>query len=54
MVMSLTDGYSDIDRIVGDYNWIRNNIPLTFIITKNGTIPNTKNSIGNIMNIKMN
>ena len=32
MVISLTDGYSDIEDIYQGYKWIKNNVPLTFTI----------------------
>ena len=54
MVICLTDGYSDIEYEYSKYNWIKNNIPLVFILTKSG-----KNSlyldktIGSIQEIKM-
>jgi predicted metal-dependent peptidase len=54
MVISLTDGYSDIENIISRYDWIKNNTPLTFIITKGGKLPAIDNAIGNILNIKMN
>lgn len=54
MVICLTDGYSDIEYQYSKYDWIKNNIPLVFILTKSG-----KNSlyldktIGSIQEIKM-
>src|SRR6056297_3259615 len=32
IVMSLTDGYSDIERNYKKYKWIKNNTPLVFIV----------------------
>lgn len=31
MIISLTDGYSDIERVYKNYEWIKNNTPLVFI-----------------------
>lgn len=54
MVICLTDGYSNIECIISNYNWIKNNIPLTLIITKDGNIPNLSNKLGAILSIQMN
>ena len=35
MVISLTDGYSDIEHLYKNYNWIKNNTPLIFVCTSN-------------------
>jgi len=54
MVISLTDMYSDIGSYYKDYNWIRNNIPLTFIITKGGKLISFDSSYTNISQIMIN
>lgn len=56
MVISLTDGYSDIESCYIDpkYEWIKNNIPLIFIITKSGKNLDLDQSYGTISQIKIN
>jgi len=54
MVMSLTDMYSDIESTYRKYEWIKNNIPLVFIITQDGSMLNFDQSFGNITQIKIN
>jgi hypothetical protein len=54
MVISLTDMASDIDYNYKKYEWIKNNLPLVFIITKDGSMLNLDSSFGNITQIKMN
>lgn len=54
MVISLTDSYSDVEYIFKNYEWIKNNLPLVFIITHDGKIMNLETSFGNISQIKMN
>jgi predicted metal-dependent peptidase len=51
MVISLTDGYSDIERVYKNYNWIKNNTPLTFIINNNSFTFNTDYPEINIIRI---
>lgn len=40
MVISLTDGYSDIDNIVNQFNWIKNNTPLVIASTSDWEFKN--------------
>ncbi|HQF37271.1 MAG TPA: hypothetical protein PLL26_06580 [Candidatus Dojkabacteria bacterium] len=54
MVICLTDMYSDIERVYKNYEWIKNNLPLVFIITKNGEMLDFDSSFGNITQIKIN
>ena len=54
MVISLTDMASDIDYCYKKYEWIKNNIPLVFIVTQDGSILNLDTSFGNITQIKIN
>lgn len=54
MVISLTDMCSDIESQYKQYEWIRNNLPLVFIITQDGSIINLDNTFGNITQIKIN
>jgi len=54
MVISLTDCYSDIERIYKKYNWIKNKLPLTFVITKSGGTLNLEKDHGNILQIRIN
>jgi predicted metal-dependent peptidase len=48
MVISLTDMASDIDYNYKKYEWIKNNLPLVFVITKDGSMLNLDSSFGNI------
>jgi len=54
MVISLTDMASDIESCYKQQEWIHNNLPLVFIITKDGSILNLDNSFGSITQIKIN
>jgi len=56
MVISLTDGYSDIESYYQNpkFEWIKNNIPLVFIITKDGNGMSLDQTYGNISQIKIN
>lgn len=54
MVISLTDNYSDIQYEYKKYNWIKNNLPLVLIVTKNGTILSLEEGYGDIVQIKIN
>lgn len=54
MVISLTDMASDIESCYKQQEWIKNNLPLVFIITKDGSILNLDNSFGSITQIKIN
>jgi predicted metal-dependent peptidase len=54
MVISLTDMYSDIENIYKNYTWIKNNLPLCFIITPSGKPLRFENGYGDIVQIKMN
>lgn len=54
MVISLTDMYSDIIGIYKNYEWIKNNLPLTFIVTKDGNLLTFDQSFGTITQIKIN
>jgi predicted metal-dependent peptidase len=40
MVLSLTDGYSDIQRICNNYKWINDKLPLVIVLTKNARLIN--------------
>ncbi len=54
MVISLTDMHSDIEYNYTKYNWIKNNIPLTFIIVKGGKMMTFDPSYTNISQIMIN
>ena len=54
MVMSLTDMYSDIEHEYKKYKWIKNNIPLVFIITRSGKTINFDSDFGSITQIVIN
>lgn len=54
MVISLTDMASDIESCYKEQEWIRNNLPLTFIITESGQTLNLDPTFGNITQIKIN
>jgi len=54
MVISLTDGFSDIEEFYDKYEWIKNKIPLIFIITEEGTELNLDPTIGAISQIRIN
>jgi hypothetical protein len=54
MVISLTDMCSDIESIYKRYEWIKNNLPLVFIITKDGDYSNLDTTFGSITQIKIN
>jgi hypothetical protein len=56
MVISLTDGFSDIEAYYQNqkFEWIKNNIPLVFIITKDGKEMDLSQTYGNISQIKIN
>ncbi len=54
MVISLTDMVSDIESCYKQQEWIRNNLPLTFIITHDGQILNLDPTFGSITQIKIN
>ena len=53
MVMSLTDGESDIEQIYKQYNWIINNTPLLFILPPKSKWSFNTNGYDNIQFIKM-
>ncbi|MDD4081872.1 MAG: VWA-like domain-containing protein [Sphaerochaetaceae bacterium] len=54
MVICLTDCYSDIEHIYKNYNWIKNKLPLTFVITKNGNELILEKDFGSILQIPIN
>jgi hypothetical protein len=56
MVISLTDGFSDVESYYKNskFEWIKNNIPLVFIITKEGKEMDLSQDYGNISQIKIN
>lgn len=54
MVISLTDNYSDIEYNYKQFEWLRNNLPLTIIISKGGKLLNLDQSFGSITQIKIN
>jgi hypothetical protein len=56
MVISLTDGFSDVESYYhnSQFEWIKNNIPLVFIITKDGREMDLNQAYGNISQIKIN
>jgi predicted metal-dependent peptidase len=54
MVISLTDMASDIDYHYKKYEWIKNNLPLVFIITHDGNLLTFDSTFGNITQIKIN
>lgn len=54
MVISLTDSASDIESIYKSYEFIKNNLPLVFIVPPDGRIMNLDNTFGTITQIKMN
>ena len=54
MVISLTDGYSDVEACYKKFEWIKNNIPLVFIITNDGHIMSLDSTFGTISQIKIN
>ena len=54
MVISLTDMCSDIESNYKRYEWIKNNVPLVFIITIDGSMLVFDSSFGNISQIKIN
>lgn len=54
MVICLTDMQSDIEIQYKKYDWVKNNLPLTFIITSDGSISALDPAFGNITQIKMN
>lgn len=56
MVISLTDGFSDVESYYKNskFEWIKNNIPLVFIITKEGKEMDLSQNYGNISQIKIN
>jgi len=53
MVISLTDGYSDIENLVDKYNWIKNNTPLVFMSTSGWKFKDEKEEFKNISNIQI-
>ena len=52
MVISLTDNQSDSHRIYQDYRWIKNKVPLVFVLTPNGD--EHKYEYDSILNIRIN
>ncbi len=54
MVISLTDMCSDIESCYKNYEWIKNNLPLVFIITKDGDYSTLDSTFGSITQIKIN
>jgi predicted metal-dependent peptidase len=54
MVISLTDMCSDIESNYKRFEWIKNNVPLVFIITQDGSMSTFDSSFGNISQIKIN
>ena len=56
MVICLTDGVSDIEEIYQNskYTWIKNNLPLTFILTKGSNRLHLNPSFGTINQIVIN
>lgn len=54
MVISLTDMCSDITHVYKNYEWIKNNLPLVFIVTKDGDLLSLDNDFGTITQIKIN
>lgn len=54
MVISLTDMYSDITSVYKNYEWIKNNLPLIFLVTSDGSTQEFDSTFGNITQIKIN
>lgn len=54
MVISLTDMYSDILECYKNYQWIKNNLPLVFLVSDSGHLLNLDPSFGDITQIKIN
>lgn len=55
IVLSLTDGYSDIPESWNKYEWSRKNeIPICFIITEHGSVPNICSTNREVKHVKIN
>ncbi len=54
MVICLTDMDSNIEQIYQKYSWVKNNLPLVFIITQDGKFLNLEKQFGHITQIQMN
>ena len=51
MIISLTDCYSDIEHIYNNYNFLKNNTPLVFLITPDGKKMSLDKDFGEITQI---